>query len=165
MPTIDPRFLLIFSLIFVGLAGFNLYLGIKRLRQAREQGEKLRWYKQLSILTGIEYFLLAFAFVGSLSISNGWIPTSLRTVVLPLYVIMLLFAVALAGVVVFQNSKARRERARVAALATTRAAAPAAVVAAAVHTRSLEEQERALQRRRQRRQNAATARRKRAGKA
>ena len=61
MPTIDPRLLLVFCLLFVGLAVFNLYMGIKRLRQAHAQGEKLRWYKQMSILTGIEYVLLALA--------------------------------------------------------------------------------------------------------
>lgn len=160
MPTIDPRFLLIFCLIFVGLAVFNLYLGIKRLGQAHAQGERLRWYKQLSILTGIEYLLLALAFAGSLSISNGWIPASVRPVVLPLYMLMLLFAAVLAGIVVYQNSKARRARARSTTLVTR--VAPASVVA---RVRSHEEQEQALQRRRQRRQNAASARRRRAGKA
>ncbi|HTK09666.1 MAG TPA: hypothetical protein VL485_21020 [Ktedonobacteraceae bacterium] len=160
MPNIDPRFLLVFCLIFVGLAVFNLYLGIKRLRQAHAQGEKQRWYKQLSILAGIEYLLLALAFVGSLSISNGWLPASVRPVALPIYLTMLVLAVILAGVVVYQNTKARRARARL-----TAPAASVTTTTVTARNRSAEEQEQLAQRRRQRRQKAAVARRRRAGKA
>jgi hypothetical protein len=168
MPNIDPRILLIFCLLFVGLAVFNLYLGIKRLRQAHAQGEKLRWYKQLSILTGIEYVLLALAFVGSLSISNGWLPGNIRAIIFPFYLLMLLFAAILAAVVVYQNSKKGR-LARTAGGAYRAEINPAPATSSAQiaqrQTISEEEREDALQRRRERRQKAAAARRRRAGKA
>jgi hypothetical protein len=162
MPNIDPRILLLFCLLFVGLAVFNLYLGIKRLHQAHARGEKVRWYKQLSILTGIEYVLLALSFVGSLSISSGWLPGSIRPIVFPLYLAMLLFAAILAAVVVYQNSKNARS-ARTASSTTPRTPTPSSQVAQQQHIP--EEQEQALQRRRERRQKAAAARRRRAGRA
>src|ERR1700692_4572120 len=167
MPTIDPRLLLVFCLLFVGLAAFNLYMGIKRLRQAHAQGEKLRWYKQMSILTGIEYVLLALAFVGSISISNGWLPGSIRPIVFPIYLVMLVFAAVLAGVVVYQNSQnAKRARARTQgnAVAATVTSAPTSTPIE-VREQTDDEQVLTLQRRRERRHKAAAARRRRSGKA
>ncbi len=161
MPTIDPRILLALSVIFVGFAAFNLYLGVKRLREAHARGENLRWYKQLSILTGIEYVLLALSFVGSIGISNGLLPASLRPIVFPIYLLMLILAALLAGVVVYRNSKSRR----VARTAATAAPSTATSLPLTARERTAEEQELSLQRRRERRQKAAAARRRRSGKA
>jgi uncharacterized membrane protein YhaH (DUF805 family) len=160
MPTFDPRLQLVLCFILVALAVFNLYLGIKRLHQAHARGEKLRWYKQVGILTGVEYLLLALFFILNLSISNHWLPSSLRSVVLPIYQIVLIFAVALAGIVMYQILRTnRRARAQAALPATNLATPPTSPLA-----RERTDEDSQL-RRRERRQKAATARRRRAGKA
>src|SRR5579883_3041358 len=65
----DPRLVILFGLIFIGLGIFNLVMGRRRILRARAQGESPVWYKQIAILTGIEYLLLSVAFFLSISLS------------------------------------------------------------------------------------------------
>ena len=74
----DPRLLSLFITIFVLLGGYNVYTGLKRLREARARGQSLTWYKQINLLTGIEYLLLSFVFTISLNIRNNNFPSSLK---------------------------------------------------------------------------------------
>src|SRR6266567_4469003 len=62
----DPRFLAIFSVVFILLGSYNVYLGLKRINQARARGQQIVWYKQINLLTGIEYILLSVVFLLSL---------------------------------------------------------------------------------------------------
>ncbi|MDQ2906004.1 MAG: hypothetical protein ABI456_04530 [Ktedonobacteraceae bacterium] len=169
----DPRFLVIFSVV-IGLLGvYNLYQGRKRMAAVRANGLNTAWYKQVSILTGIEYILLALVFLLSSSIRTGVLPKSLNNIVFPLYLLILLSAAVIAGLVIrqaFKNSRQLR------ASAASRAGTLERVNGASTNMGSaddltdeegLTEQQRreGAQRRRERRQKAAAARRRKAGKA
>ncbi len=169
----DPRFLVIFSVV-IGLLGlYNLYQGRKRLATARANGLNTAWYKQVSTLTGIEYILLALVFLLSSSIRTGVLPKSLNNIIFPLYLLVLLSAAVIAGLVIWQSLKNSRQ---LRASAATRAGTPGQVNKVSTNMVSaddltdeeeLTEQQRreGAQRRRERRQKAAAARRRRAGKA
>ena len=72
----DPRLIAIFCLVFIVLGVFSIVNGRKRLLEAQAQGQKIAWYRHISILTGIEYILLALTFLTSISINAGWLPKS-----------------------------------------------------------------------------------------
>ena len=70
----NPTFLSLFSLVFILLGCFNVFSGSKRIREAHARGVTLIWYKQINILTGIEYILLALVFIVSTLVRSRAIP-------------------------------------------------------------------------------------------
>ena len=158
----NPTFLSLFSLVFILLGSYNVFTGSKRIREAHERGVTLIWYKQINILTGVEYILLALVFIVSTLVRSKAIPPALNGIVVPFYFVLLLAAALLAGLVIRQGIiNARTIRARSRSSSTTKSNGTSAIVEQAgdeEHTTNLE-------RRRERRRNAAAARRRRAGKA
>ena len=135
------------------------------MRDARRRNQRLVWYKQINVLTGTEYILLALVFFISIGIKTGTLPPGLNNIVIPLYLVLLVAAAILAGLVIRQGiSNARQARAQsstqtVSSNGTSRANQ-------VVDADSLEgERTVDIQRKRARRKNAAAARRRRAGKA
>ncbi|MGH2497002.1 MAG: hypothetical protein ACRDIV_20065 [Ktedonobacteraceae bacterium] len=168
----SPQFLALFSAVFLALAGYNLYTGYKRVRDARLQGVRIKWVKQINLLTGTEYLLLALVFILSIEYKNNAIPASIRGILLPLYLFFLLAAAVLAGLVIRQgilNARMLRAQGRT----TTTVPSAKSNGTSAVRREEneddeeMDEQQRAalIERRRERRRNAAAARRRRAGKA
>ena len=166
----NPVFLSIFVSVFILLAFYNVALGLRRMREARARNQPIRWYRQLNLLTGIEYTFLALVFLLSMASRSGNLNSGLRALIVPIYLLLLVGAAVFAGLVIRQGiSNARNMR--------RQAAAPGArsngTVRANGNTKlaSIEENESAtqrtanLQRKRERRRNAAAARRRRAGKA
>src|SRR5713226_4090161 len=92
----DPRFLTLFSSIFILLGVYNVTTGLRRIRDARAHNQRLVWYKQINLLTGTEYVLLALVFLLSVGNRNGTLPASLQGIIVPLYLILLLAAAVLA---------------------------------------------------------------------
>ncbi len=163
----DPRLIALFCLLFMILGVFSIVSGRKRLLEARARGQKMAWYRHISILTGIEYILLALTFLTSISINAGWLPKSWAAFLVPFYLIMLVASLALACIVIYQVLRSPR-RARPVAQTTGRSAAASSTQSAVeAPGQEMTEEERALQarKRRERRQKAAEARRRRAGKA
>lgn len=168
MAGFDPRLIALFCILFIALGIYNILNGRRRLRQAQEQGQNIVWYKQVGILTGVEYILLACAFLLNISITYGWLPKSLNGVILPIYLVVLVASAVLAGIVIYQGitgSRARRnatsqttQKAQKNSISTKTASAPREDLTA-------EERAELSQKRRARRQKAAAARRRHAGKA
>lgn len=169
----SPQFLAIFSAVFLALAGYNLFTGYKRVRDAAAHGVRLKWHKQINLLTGTEYLLLALVFMLSIEYKNTAIPASVRGVLLPLYLFFLLAAAVLAGLVIRQGIlNARMLRAQQGRTTTTVTSAKSNGNGALPMNRveddeplSAQQRSAAIERRRERRRNAAAARRRRAGKA
>lgn len=158
----DPNILSIFSVVFILLGLYNINSGIRRLREAQRRGQDIRWYKQINLLTGIEYILLSLVFLLSLSIRNNVLPPAFQSIVVPFYLLVLLSSAVLAGFVIrqaFRNVRQRqsttgqRNGTRIASNETTTNAAS-----------TPEQQAMNIQRRRERRQKATAARRRRAGR-
>lgn len=162
----DPRVLSIVSLIFVLLGLYNVSTGTRRIREARLAGSPIRWYKQVNLLTGIEYILLTCVFLLSLANQQGAVTPGLRGLIVPLYFLLLLASAVLAGIVIRQGMlNARAARANSSATPTSAArpeTRPANVEQAASAQDHADEQ---IQRQRERRKKAAAARRRKAGKA
>ncbi|HJT59641.1 MAG TPA: hypothetical protein VJ761_24240 [Ktedonobacteraceae bacterium] len=161
----DPRFLTIFSAVFVLLGVYNVTAGFRRMRAARLHNQRLVWYKQINILTGTEYILLALVFLISTGIKTGTLPPALQNITIPLYLLLLVAAAILAGLVIRQGiSNARQARAQSSA---SRASSNGTTKVNPTVEANLNEEERTvnIERRRARRKNAAAARRRRAGKA
>ena len=168
----SPQFLALFSAVFLALAGYNLFTGMKRMRDARAHGVSLKWHKQINLLTGTEYLLLAMVFLLSIEYKNTTVPASLRGILLPLYLFFLLAAAVLAGLVIRQgilNTRMLRAQGRAAgSVSTVKSSSNGALPAEQLEDdRELTPEQRAaaMERRRERRRNAAAARRRRAGKA
>lgn len=159
----DPNILTIFSVIFILLGLYNINSGIKRLREAHQRGQNLRWYKQVNLLTGIEYVLLSLVFLLSLSIRNNVLPASLQGIVVPFYLLVLLSSAVLAGFVIRQAFLNTRQRKNTPAQSNATFSTSHETTTNATVT--LEQQATYAQRRRERRQKAAAARRRRTGKA
>src|SRR5215471_1647780 len=98
----NPTFLTIFSLIFILLGIYNVFSGSKLIRAAHERGVTLIWYKQIKILIGIEYILLALVFIVSTLIRSKAIPPSLNELVVVFYFVVLIAAALCAGLVIRQ---------------------------------------------------------------
>jgi len=165
MITNDPRILIIFSVVFGLLGLYNIYQGLKRIREAQARGQTLTWYKQINLLTGIEFGLLALVFLTSISIREKILPSSLSGIIVPFYLVVLLITAVMAGLVIRQSfSNARRARGRTSVQTTqsNRADDASENIDSELNP---EERTANLQRRRERRRNAAAARRRRAGKA
>ncbi len=88
----NPTFLTLFSLVFILLGTYNVFKGSKLIREAYARGVTLMWYKQINILTGVEYILLALVFIVSSLVRSNAIPKSLNVIVVPLYFVLLLAA-------------------------------------------------------------------------
>ena len=169
----NPQFLTIFSAVFLALAGYNLLTGIKRVNEARRRNVHIKWHKQINLLTGTEYLLLALVFMLSIEYKNTAIPASVRNILLPLYLFFLLAAAVLAGLVIRQgilNTRMLRAQGRTTNVPTAKSNSNGNSVVRLEETESdevLGPQQRAasMERRRERRRNAAAARRRRAGKA
>lgn len=171
----SPQFLAIFSAVFLALSGYNLLTGFKRLRDAAAHGVRLKWHKQINMLTGTEYLLLGLVFLLSIEYKNTAIPANVRGVLLPLYLFFLLAAAVLAGLVIRQgilNARMLRAQQQQGRTTTTVPAAKSNGNGALPMNRleddeplSAQQRAAALERRRERRRNAAAARRRRAGKA
>ncbi len=167
----NPQFLALFSAVFLALAGYNLLTGFKRVRDARAHGVSIKWHKQINMLTGTEYLLLALVFMLSIEYKNPAIPASIRGILLPVYLFMLLAAAVLAGLVIRQgilNTRMLRAQGRTTSVPTAKSNGNGAARMEQVEDgEMLSEQQRTItiERRRERRRNAAAARRRRAGKA
>ena len=166
----NPVFLSIFVFVFILLGFYNVALGVRRMREAAARNQPIRWYRQINFLTGIEYTLLALVFLLSLTSRYNSISPGLKSIVVPIYLLLLVGAAVFAGLVIRQGiSNARNMR--------RQTAAPVAKSNGTVRANgnvklALEEEDdpdtqRAanLERKRERRRNAAAARRRRAGKA
>jgi hypothetical protein len=161
----NPTFLALFSLVFILLGSYNVYIGSKRIREAQARDVSLTWYKQINILTGTEYVLLALVFIVSSSVRTNAIPTPLRAIVVPIYIVLLLSAAILAGLVIRQGIiNARTIRAQTRSSASLKSNSTKTIVEQ-VGDEDTEQYAANLERRRSRRRNAASARRRRAGKA
>lgn len=162
----NPAILSLFSLIFILLGCFNVFSGSKRIREAHTRGTTLLWYKQINILTGIEYILLAMVFIVSSMFRSKVIPVALNTIVVPVYFVLLIAAAILAGLVIRQGIiNARTIRAQSSSSATAPSNGTRSAVNQANVTYSVEDTAANQERRRERRRNAAASRRRRAGKA
>jgi hypothetical protein len=165
----DPRILSIISIIFALMAAYSLYTGSRQLRDARQAGHPVRWYRNLSLLTGIEYALLTFVFLLRTESAQNTIAPGMQSLVGPLYVVLLIPAAIIAGLVIRRvilnmRSAGQMKRASVGAAAASATAVPTANGSGgrALSKQELEEQR---QRQRERRKKAAAARRRQAGKA
>ena len=161
----DPRVLSVISCVFALMAAYSLYTGTRQLRDARRAGHPLRWYKHLGMLTGIEYTLLTFVFLLRTTSLQDTIAPNMKGLVGILYLILLIPAAIIAGLVirrVILNMRATGQTQRAQARGTT--GAQTAVVA---DERVLSKQAKddQAQRQRARRKKAAAARRRQAGKA
>lgn len=165
----DPRFLSIISFIFALLAAYSLYTGARQVRDARRVGHPLRWYKNLSLLTGIEYGLLTFVFILRTATAQNEIAPSMQFLVGPLYLILLIPAAIVAGFVirrVILNMRAAGQANRVPSQTSTASATVAQTSTNAERQNlSKQEKEEQSQRQRERRKKAAAARRRQSGKA
>jgi hypothetical protein len=161
----SPTFLALFSAVFILLGSYNIFSGFKRIREARARGINITWYKQINILTGVEYILLALVFIISTAVRNKAIPTAFSGAVSYVYIILLLAAAILAGLVIRQgiiNARAIRAQSR-SSSATIKSNGTSARQAGVEE--DPQQYPANLDRRRERRRNAAAARRRRAGKA
>ena len=164
-PMNDPRVLIIFSVVFGLLGLYNIYQGLKRIREAQARGQTLVWYKQINLLTGVEFSLLALVFLTSISIREKILPSSLSGIIAPFYLVVLLITAVMAGLVIrqsFSNARRARERTSVQITQSNRTDDANKNIDGEL---TPEERTANLQRRRERRRNAAAARRRRAGKA
>src|SRR5579883_658322 len=116
----DPRLVVLLSALFVGLGIINFVLGQKRAQQAKAAGRSLPWYRQLGILTAIEYVLLALVLLLHLGASSHVLPQDLDALVTPLYIIVLIIAAIVLFVMLFFGLRDRnRSRPAQPAVATT----------------------------------------------
>lgn len=156
----DPRLITIVSTIFAVMGTYSLYTGLRRMRDMRRVGQPVRWYKQVSVLTGLEYILLTFVFL--LTLANREASSSTTAFTIPLYFALLICAAIVAGLVIRQGIlDMRTARVRRAGIATTTQLAQETVPLA----RPKDDLEAQMRRQRERRKNAAAARRRRAGRA
>lgn len=160
----DPTVLTIFSIVFILLGFYSVSSGIKQMRKAQQQGQPVRWYRQINMLVGIEYALLSLVFLLTLNIKNGTLPHSFQGIVLPIYLILLLSSAVLAGFVIRQ-AILNAHRPRQSAPAQSNGTFIASNKATIDEALTPEQQALNVQRQRARRQKAAAARRRRAGKA
>ena len=156
----DPRTLTLFTVVFILLGIFNIFSGRRRMREARARGQQVTWYRQINILTGLEFIFLSLIFMISLN-SNGF-PSSVRAIVGIFYLVLLLLSAVLAGFVIRQailNTRAMRNNQSSQAI---RNGTISAVNEAPEKELTPEQRAANIQHRREHRQKAAAARRRRA---
>lgn len=163
----NPQFLTIFTIVFILLGCYNIYTGFKRLRQAQARGQKIAWYQQITLLTGIEYLLLSFVFLMSININNRTLPSSLKSIVVPFYLITLLSSAVLAGFVIRQGIVNARRTSQKSISQPSRNNVSSQTYESTGNDdkASLKQKTISVQHRRERRQKAAAARRRHSGKA
>ncbi len=165
MKGIPPQLIALFCIMFIALGIFNILIARRRQQREGLQGVRVPWYKQVAILTGIEYILLALVFLLNIGISYKVLPSSLNGIILPFFVILLLASGLLAGFVVYQGFTNMQRRRALAASGNGHISNSSSAQAALVDDMTPEERAVYLQKRRDRRQKAASARRRKAGKA
>ena len=163
----NPQFLTIFTIVFILLGCYNIYTGFKRLRQAQARGQKIAWYQQITLLTGIEYLLLSFVFLMSININNHTLPSSLKSIVVPFYLITLLCSAVLAGFVIRQGivNARRTSQKSISQPSRNNVGSQTYELTGPDDKTSLKQKTISVQHRRERRQKAAAARRRHSGKA
>ncbi len=165
----SPTVLTLFSVVFILLGSYNVFTGFKRIGEARARGTLIKWYKQINVLTGIEYVLLALVFIISTVSRSNSLPKGLNSIIVPLYLILLLAAAILAGLVIRQgilNARAIRAQSRAqSSPPTAKSNGTSTVTLYAEDSEDGRQRATSLERKRERRRNAAAARRRRAGKA
>jgi hypothetical protein len=160
----NPGFLAIILVVFLLLGVYNVFTGLRRQREAQLRGQRIRWYRQISILTGIEYLLLSMVFGISLNLRNSAFPSFLRNLVVPFYLVVLAASAILAAFVIRQAISNARQISKSSPSPAHRGSAPA-VRQDEDSNVTPEQRATNVQRRRERRQKAAAARRRRSGKA
>ncbi len=160
----NPLILAGFIVVFILLGVYNVFTGLRRQREAGLRGQHLIWYKQINLLTGIEFLLFSFIFMASLNLRNSAFPSGLKNFLSAVYLIALFGSAILAGFVIRQAFMNMRSRS-VSSPQTSRNSTN--TLASESNTEMLTPEQRAvnIQRRRERRQKAAAQRRRRAGKA
>ena len=96
----DPRTLTLFTVVFILLGIFNVFSGLRRMREARARGQQIAWYRQINILTGLEFILLSLLFL--MSLNSSAFPSSVKPIAGIFYLVLLLLAAVLAGLVIRQ---------------------------------------------------------------
>ena len=95
-------YLTIFMVVFILLGVYNVFSGLRRVREAQTRGQHIAWFRQINLLTGIEYLLLSFVFMLSLNLHNSAFPAFLKPIVVPFYLLILLLSAVIAGFVIRQ---------------------------------------------------------------
>lgn len=172
MKGIPPQLIALFCIMFIALGIFNILMARRRQQREGLQGIHVPWYKQVAILTGIEYILLALVFLLNIGISYKVLPPSLNGIILPFFVLLLLASGLLAGFVMYQGFTNMQRRRLLATRGTQGSTSDKVHIGNTGSIQPLKEddmtpEERAAyaQKRRDRRQKAASARRRKAGKA
>jgi len=163
----SPQFLTIFTIVFILLGCYNIFTGLRRLRTAQARGQKIAWYQQINVLTGLEYLLLSFVFLMSININNRTLPSSLKSIVVPFYLIALLSSAVLAGFVIRQaivNSR-RTSQKSISQPSRNSVGSQTSESTGNGDITSSRQKKISVQHQRERRQKAAAARRRRSGKA
>ena len=163
----SPQFLTIFTIVFILLGCYNIFTGLRRLRTAQARGQKIAWYQQINVLTGLEYLLLSFVFLMSININNRTLPSSLKSIVVPFYLIALLSSAVLAGFVIRQaivNSR-RTSQKSISQPSRNNVGNQTSESTGNDDITSSRQKKISVQHQRERRQKAAAARRRRSGKA
>jgi hypothetical protein len=165
----NPTLLTLFSAVFILLGAYNVFIGLRRMREAQARSRPIKWYKQINILTGTEYILLALVFIVSSAVRSNTLPQGLNGIVVPLYFVLLIAAAILAGLVIRQgilNARAiRAQSSTQSPTPTVRSNGTRAATGDTVDVEDAQQRATNLERKRERRRNAAAARRRRAGKA
>src|SRR5690349_16893439 len=156
----NPLVLTLFSFIFILLGIYNVFSGSKRIREADNRGVTLLWYKQINILTGIEYILLALVFIVSTLFRSNVIPAALTSIVVPVYFVLLLAAAVLAGLVIRQgiiNARTIRAQSSSSSAVQSNGTRATSTVNQENVQYAIEDTAASQKRRRERRRNAAAA--------
>ncbi len=161
----DPRFLAIILIVFLLLGVYSIFTGLRKQREAQLRGQRIRWYQQINILTGIEYLLLSMVFGVSLNLRNNAFPSFLRGLAVPFYLVVLAVSAIVAGFVIRQAVVNARQLSKSSSPATSNNNAVLTSSEEDAGELTPEQQAANVQRRRERRQKAAAARRRRAGRA
>lgn len=156
MPRFDWRIVLGISLFFMILGICTLAVGYRRWQKARQEGSDRPWYKQTSILIGIEYLLLSLVMLLNLGMTTGWFSESIAWLVIPAYFITLILAAVLLFLVFFWGVRGMKRTVPVVTEDEDEIEE---------EIQSAEAERAKILRRRERKQKAARTRRRRAGKA
>lgn len=148
-------------IMFLALGIFNILMARRRQQRENALGIYYPWYKRLTILTSVEYILLALAFLLNLSLQYHWLPTNLSVLVVPAYIVMLIASGLLAGFIIYQGMDNARKRR---SLSSTTQQTTMVTRKASAKSMTTAERAAALKRKRERRHKAVETRRHRAGK-
>ena len=172
MKGIPPQLIALFCIMFIALGIYNILIARRRQQRESLQGIHVPWYKQIAILTGIEFILLAFIFLLNIGISYKVLPASLDGIIFPFSVLLILASGLVAGFVIYRGlMNTQRQRtlaprgAQVSITDNRHIGNNSSTQALSVDDMTPEERAAYAQKRRDRRQKAASARRRKAGKA